>query len=194
MRVALATVTVFLLACSTLAATGEGERRAAGDEASAGSGAPGARVGSGTARRVPPPMRAPLVVNEVVDLLDADVYLESDTEDDLWESREFDTSQFTVIGLHVSGEIDGSVGCHLTWRFTADDGFRGASPSTWIGTRAVTGRVASDPEFGAVRGLRAKVVCAPTIFVFGDFGHDPPPEPEPSSGTVSDVKVLLRRY
>jgi hypothetical protein len=162
------------------------------------------------------------IENQVVDLLNEEIVLDSIDGPTVWESESFDTSDYNRIGLRFSTEMEeGFVTCRVCWKFSDDDDFRDGTPavtlregnlpySPWnpfeIGDDPSL-RVRVNPyfdpatDFSEVRGLQAKVKCSLSIIVidFGDVGEDPggdePPEPEPLDITASltDVKVLLRR-
>jgi len=166
-----------------------------------------ATVADGAAPGRPATMASPQgprrIVNQVLDLLDRPVALDSETENDFWESEPFPTSQYNRIGIRADTEVEsGSISCSTWWQFTRQDEFRPGLPTT----AATVPFIGEDPRprgevpdlrpdlflgapsnFSDVFGLRAKIVCA---LAPGDFGQFPP---APSAGTLSDVKVLLRR-
>jgi hypothetical protein len=164
------------------------------------------------------PAPRPVPVNRIADLLDEEVYLETGTDQEVWESGVFDTSRFTVIGLRVSGEADsGCLVCAVGWQFGSDDPFEVSLPSDLI----IAPIVVPDPDpgdrsrpdgfpdlypqrpgwpvgvpltdFDGVRGIRAKVICQAPLGCPYVLGGDPT-LPEPSAGALGDVKVLLRCY
>jgi hypothetical protein len=145
-------------------------------------------------RAAPPGSGAPQprIVNRVLDLLDEPVELESSADDPTWQSRPFDTAQFTRAGLRVATESGSDpVTCSLWWQFTAEDEFLPAPAErpTAIGDDSRLDPVVSGPVvFSSIFGLRARAVCR---VVFPDFGQVPPPPP--SAAVLTDVKVLLRR-
>ena len=122
----------------------------------------------------------------MLDLLDEDVFLDSDSSQNLWESEVFDTGQFNVVGLTIRGEaVAGSIVCYTAWQLVPGDEFLLSSPLRTIdapGVRPPIGFLGP----GMIQGLRAKISCSAEAAV----GNDPPPFP---SGTLTDVKVLLRR-
>jgi hypothetical protein len=131
------------------------------------------------------------VVNQVIDLLDSDVHLDTETGDNLWESETFDTSQFTSIGIFMSGEATiGSLSCATSWQFSDDDEFLESFPNTSISASGFLRNLDPEDNFTAVMGLRARVRCRATPG--GDIGTFPP-SPLRGSGTVTDVRILLRR-
>jgi hypothetical protein len=131
------------------------------------------------------PLAAP-VVNEILDLLDEDLFLAEEANQDVWRSEVFDTSQFTRIGLRAYGEAQGLITCSVAWRFTDGDEFRESIPWVWIGNPFYQG---PDPQvrFSEVRGLAARVICEL------DRSSLDPGSSLPASGTLTDVKVMLRR-
>ncbi len=78
------------------------------------------------------------IVNQVVDLLDDDVQLSSG-DVTVWESEPIDTSQFSRIGIRVSGEASPYVECRTEWQFTADDEFMAGRPNAFLGTNVIPG-------------------------------------------------------
>jgi hypothetical protein len=186
----------------------------AGERGSHGKGRPDDPGAQGHSRRAV----TPVPVNRVVDLLNEEVYLEDGSDRELWVSDVFDTSAFTIIGLRVSGEADiGCLVCEVAWQFGPDDPFEISVPSELIFAPIVI----PDPgpgeaprpdafpdlylqrprwpigvplsDFAEVRGMRAKVVCEAPLGCPYVLGEDPT-IPQPSSGALSDVKVLLRCY
>ncbi len=157
--------------------------------------------------------RPPMVVNEVTDLLNEPVELEAGTDQDVWQSTAFDTSQFNVVVLHAVADVsDGCLSCRVAWQFGHDDPFQGAAPIIYL----VAPPSPPDPpdpgdperpdgipdlyrggipdEIGSVRGMQARVVCEASIWTpCVNIGIDPQIPTNPA-GTLTDVKVLLRRY
>lgn len=148
------------------------------------------------------------IANQVIDLLDSGVSLDTEASRTLWESEPFRTSQANRIGIRVDVEMEsGSIQCWTGWQFTADDEFLPGFPTTWaplpyigddIGTigddAGIRGErpdarlfYGSPGHFTEVYGLRAKIVCQANPGP--DFGGGA----APGRGTISDVKVLLRR-
>ena len=136
--------------------------------------------------------RVPRIKNDVLDLLDREIALDSTTAQTTWESRPFDTAQYNRVGIRVSTrEGSDPVVCSLWWQFTPDEEFLPGPPvaaPTPIGDDRVLNSILAPIGFGQVFGLRARAVCQ--LIPNPDFGRpDPPP---PTSAVVSDVKVLLR--
>jgi hypothetical protein len=136
------------------------------------------------------PGHAP-IVNRVIDLLDQTIALNT-TGVAQWESAPFDTSQFEWIGLHVSAaSADGNVRCETAWRYSADDdpvlGPPSSSTLTEINRGGFLLAVSAAP-FSTVIGLEGRIVCRI------ELGGDPRGDPPQASGTITDVKVLLRRF
>lgn len=149
------------------------------------------------------------IANEVIDLLDSQVELDTDTSNTVWESEPFRTTQANRIGLRVNLEMEiGSIRCSTGWQFVADDEFQAGLPiagsPAFIGDDI--GTIGDDPgisgerpdsqprlflggpsHFSDVYGLRAKIVCE--AVPGPDFGGGA----APTRGRITDVKVLLRR-
>ena len=141
-----------------------------------------------------PDCRPATIRNRVLDLLDEEIVLDSDTEHTTWQSQPFDTSQYTRVGIRVTTqEGSDAVVCSLWWQFTRDDAFLPGPPSAaqpLIGDDSRLNPVGLAPiGFSEIFGLRARAVCQ--LFLSPDFGRLDPP-PQPASAIVSDVKVLLR--
>lgn len=122
----------------------------------------------------------PAPVNEVLDLLDQEVVFEESSPP--FMSEEFDTSQFTRIGLVIDGS-GYDISCRLEWQFAADQSFfsvSGVSASVYIGDSAAV---------VPVSGLQARVYCDSFCdpYMDPDFYMECPPE------TLTDIKVWLRR-
>lgn len=130
----------------------------------------------------------PSIVNRVVDLLDHPVLLDQSPGHVTWESASFDTAPFdTIVVKPAADMIGGLMDCEVAWQVGPDDDFVDPLDYTF------------DPTFfpvlpaaaGPVRGTAGKVFCHAS----------PPPDPlgddrgGPGSGagTLTDVKVLLRR-
>ncbi|MCP3980320.1 MAG: hypothetical protein GY716_13530 [bacterium] len=134
------------------------------------------------------------LVNDVLDLLDDPVLLDIEVEPNYWESRVFDTSAYSRIVLRVSGESeDGGIVCDVAWQYTPEDKVQAGSPTAGVaGSPAAPRRglrFVAPFAFGPVGGLQARVICrASTLLDFGRID----PDPVPASGTLTDVKVLLR--
>jgi hypothetical protein len=154
------------------------------------------------------PSGQPKITNEVVDLLDSEVSLDTETSRTVWESEPFRTAQANRIGIRADLDMEsGSIQCSTWWQFTADDEFQPGLPTMppplifigddlgtigdegeIVGERPRPGLVLGPPtHFSDVYGLRAKIVCH--VNPGPDFGQGP----APARGTISDVKVLLRR-
>ncbi len=144
-----------------------------------------AGAGAGRAPAGPPAPIAPPIVNEMIDLLDEDVWFQGDTEQNRWESPVFDTSRFTWIGLRVYGDLDGILDCAVAWQLTPEDAFRVSSPRLEVGSAQYPRPQLLPVTETEVRGLRAKVICRTTTTLF--------PGVPPATGMLTDVKVLLRR-
>jgi hypothetical protein len=131
------------------------------------------------------PPAAP-VVTEIVDLLDGKLFLDEETGETVWRSRVVDTSRFVRIGLRAYGDAQGLITCNVAWRFSEDDDFRQTVPWVWFGFTAYQG---PDPrvEHSEVRGLSARVICELRRSALD------PGSSLPASGTLTDVKVMLRR-
>jgi hypothetical protein len=146
---------------------------------------------------------SPRVVNEVVDCLDRPADLDTETND-TWESESFDTSQFTRIAVRMEGDVSealASITCFVSWQFSPEDTFQGAFPLAVVGLSFAQLGGVPPHGVGEVTGTRAKVTCrlqgpprpGPLIDPLGD-------QPEAGSqqaqvtGTITDVKVLLRRF
>ncbi len=168
-RYALVLFTTLLLGLVPLVAAGPGNGQGAG-----------ARPGG------------PPVHNRVLDLLDAEVLLNSD-EAPSWFSEPFGTARcFTRVIVKTASEIDeGFLRCYTEWQFTDDDEFQPFDSTTGIIGDDVNPRIvpSGGNDASDVYGLRGRVRCdllgAPDL-----GGGDPPP---PATGSLTDVKVLLRR-
>jgi hypothetical protein len=125
----------------------------------------------------PPPGR---VVNHVVDLLDSEINLDTGTGEILWTSEAFDASQFISIVLRATGESRaGLIVCSTFWLLDPqDDGSQGLP----VAVMNARGDLFGTP-YAEVAGLLAKIACWP-------MGLD---DMNVASGTLHDVKVLLRR-
>jgi hypothetical protein len=155
-----------------------------------------ATVLSGTALLAAPPLtvaapgHAP-IVNRVIDLLDQTIALNTAGVAQ-WESEPFDTSQFEWIGLHVSAaSADGNVRCETAWRYSADDDAVLGPPSISTLTEINRGGAPLQVFFApvsSVLGLEGRIVCRI------ELGGDPRGDPPQASGTIKNVKVLLRRF
>jgi hypothetical protein len=122
------------------------------------------------------------------------VVLDTATENLIWRSRAFDTSQFTRAGIRVETQ-EGSdpVICSLWWQFARDDRFMPGPSSELpplVGDDSRLEPILSPITFSEIYGLRARAVCR--LFLSPDFGRPDAPPPE-ASAVLSDVKVLLRR-
>jgi hypothetical protein len=132
--------------------------------------------------------------NRVLDLLDETIVLNT-TGVAVWESTPFDTSQFEWAGLHVSAaSLDGNVRCETAWRYGADDEAVLGSPATSSRTEInrAGGSLLPGPivvPIAATAGLEARIVCRIEI-----VGVDSRGDPPQATGTISDVKVLLRKF
>lgn len=159
--------------------------------------APGSRTGN------PPAAEGP-IVNRVLDLLNAQVTLRTEEGADTWQSVPFDTSQFTRAGVRltaVTTQTGVGIGCTLAWQFSPDDAFQEGLPGSY--SRVIYGDLGDDRTvlplllypsgISEIQGTRARVVCRIVSIGFGQPG-DPPSEPPVYEGTLSDVKVLLRRF
>ncbi len=140
-----------------------------------------------------PNCRPTRIRNQVLDLLDDEIVLDSATERTTWQSQPFDTSQYTRVGVRVSTrEGSDPVLCSLWWQFTDDDTFLPGPPiatPTFLGDDRSLELFVPPIGFSPIYGLRARAVCQ--LPVLADFGRTDP-EPPPASAIVSDVKVLLR--
>jgi len=134
----------------------------------------------------------PPIHNKVLDLLDEELFLDSDGDTQSWISSPFKTSQFNRVILKVASEVeDGFLRCYLEWQFTRDDEFEAFGTTTSVIGDDINPRPifssGTDPHL--VYGLRARVRC--DLVPGPDFGiGDPPP---PATGSLTDVKVLLRK-
>ena len=143
---------------------------------------------------VPGPSPGP-VVNKVIDLLDSDVILDTESGENLWESDVFDTSQFTRLVLQMSGEVtEGGLSCSTSWQFLPEDVFLSGTPFAFIGS--TSGRVLGPSQIDSpeVRGLQARVTCNAVESIARLCDDRPAPCVLKGSGTLADVKVLLRRF
>jgi hypothetical protein len=111
-----------LLTASTVVVAAQPDSVRAADPARSDEAAP-TGVGS-------PNGRSWRIRNQVLDLLDGAVVLDSSTEHTRWQSEPFDTSQFTRVGIRVAtGEGSDPVICSLWWQFARDDAFLPGPPS-----------------------------------------------------------------
>jgi hypothetical protein len=126
--------------------------------------------------------------NRAIDLLAAPAFLEYGTDHAVWESAVFDASQFDTVVLKAKTEIvAGNLYCAVAWSYGAGDGFEDKSisvPRTGnaqlvIELPSVTG--------APVLGRLGKVMCYSVPGLVRDG------VPAPASGTVHQVRVLLRR-
>ena len=129
------------------------------------------------------------IVNRALDLLAQPVFLEQDTDHATWQSREFDTSQFDTVALKHSAEmISGSMRCAIAWKLGSDDTFVDPLPGD-SGLASGANASFATPQ---VLGTSGKVFCRP--FQPCPLGCDRPGFDAPSAaGTLTDVKILLRR-
>ena len=161
------------------------------------------------------------IYSRALDLLDGEHFMQLRSDSEEWVSESFDTSRFTRIGLKAGASDDSDlIVCRTEWSFGQRDGFTPGQPSVQLGTSSIRlvfpplgmrdGRdgVPDDdsrlvllqppgPAVGLseVAGQRARIRCRPAVG--GDFGRiiDPrDPEVPPPAGTLTDVKVLLRRH
>jgi len=136
------------------------------------------------------PGAGPPIHNRIHDLLDEELFLSSD-ETASWTSAPFHTSRFNRVILKTASEVEsGFLSCYLEWQFAEDDEFEAfAATGTVIGDD-VNPRIlvpaGSNPSL--VYGMRARVRCD---LRGSDFGSSEPPPP--ATGSLTDVKVLLRR-
>lgn len=150
-------------------------------------GGPGNGHGAGSGPRA----GGPPIHNKVVDLLDEEMFLNSDDAAS-WISEPFRTARFNRAILKTATEVDGGfLRCYTEWKFTPDDEFQALGPPPSVIGDDVTPRVvpSTGPDAYLVYGLIARVRC--DLLPPPDFGvGDPPP---PATGSLTDVKVLLRR-
>jgi len=132
----------------------------------------------------------PPIHNKVVDLLDEALFLDSDTPS--WTSSPFVTGQFNRAILKTASEVEnGFLRCYIQWQFSTDDAFQTFGPRATVIGDDINPRIVdpSGADAHLVYGLRARVRC--DLNPGPDFGiSDPPP---PATGSLTDVKVLLRR-
>jgi hypothetical protein len=141
---------------------------------------------SNTPPRGGPP---PAIVNRTLDLLTESVVLEEGTDHATWHSREFDTSQFDTVALKIVTDAgSGPVHCEIAWKLGHDDEFIDPIPDAVLPT-SVTIRSIQNPQ---VLGTSGKVFCR-AAQTCGTLGCDRGDPPGPAVGTLTDVKVLLRR-
>jgi len=138
-----------------------------------------------------PQASGPPIHNKVLDLLDEELFLDSG-ETASWTSAPFSTARFNRAILKTASEVEnGFLRCFTEWQFTPDDEFQALGPPASVIGDDVSLRIV--PATGAdaylVYGLRARVRC--DLLPAPDFGiGDSPP---PATGSLTDVKVLLRR-
>ena len=159
------------------------------------------------------------IVNRVIDLLDEEVELSSEAGSNTWESKIIYTSQFNRIGLRFSSAAEAAwISCRVAWRFSNGEEFQGSIPMITAAPLNPPQELPdgiADPslrqsypfyspqlDYTEVRGLQARVQCWLAQVRVGDFGRlgddppltDPDPtDPIPVTGSLTDVKVLLRR-
>ncbi len=199
-RSRIVTVTLALTACWLTMAT-----------ALAGSGRIDARDESVTVARAAGPgesartstIRAAMahgpIVNKVIDLLDEPIAFSVTPGTIIWESAPFDTSQFSRIAIRSSASPDSFVWCQAVWQFTQDDEFLASGGMGYLVAGGLLFPSAGGPS--EVAGLRGKIVCRASgrigVAHYPDLGDDrtryPTTDPEPVAGTLTDVKVLLRK-
>jgi hypothetical protein len=155
------------------------------------------RPGDAGSAQGPKPTR---IENRVIDLLDERVTLMNSVDEYVgWTSEPFDTSQYTWVGLRMTGDVamaTSTLWCQVSWRYTPEDDFLPGGPHATDGFQVIgddTGTVVIDPPpsgivlpspapFTYVGGLQGRVSCGANR-----------PRNGAGSGTLTDVKILLRR-